>query len=108
MNDENERSVASAGSVEPVAWAVVSDSTEQIDCEFVYPDETTAGDVALDSNGGVVPLYRQPSPTLTAAEREAVDMAIDSLHGVEDVSAGASSRADAAAATLRGLLERTK
>jgi hypothetical protein len=42
------------GSVEPVAWAVVSDSTEQIDCEFVYPDETTAGDVALDSNGGVV------------------------------------------------------
>ena len=54
----------------------------------------------------VVPLYR--SPTLTDAEREAVDMAIDLLNGVEDVSAGASRRADAAAATLRGLLERTK
>lgn len=45
---------------------------------------------------------------LTDAEREAVDMAIDLLNGVEDVSAGASSRADAAAAMLRGLLERTK
>jgi len=55
---------------EPVAWAVVSDSTEEIDCEFVYPDPSTAGDVALDINGGVVPLYR--SPTLTDEEREAV------------------------------------
>jgi hypothetical protein len=50
---------------------------------------------------------RRP-PTLTDAERKAVDTAIDLLNGVEDVSAGASSRADAAAATLRGLLERTK
>jgi hypothetical protein len=65
------------------------------------------GDSRFDGSK-TVPLYRQPSPTLTAAEREAVDMAIDSLHGVEDVSAGASSRADAAAAALRGLLERTK
>ncbi len=44
--------------------------------------------------------------TLTDDERVAVDMAIDLLNGVEDVSAGASSRADAAATTLRGLLER--
>lgn len=61
---------------EPVAWAVVSDSKEEIDCEFIYPDATTAGDVALDINGGVVPLYRHPRTTLTAAEREAIDEAI--------------------------------
>ena len=76
MSDKNERSVASDGSVEPVAWAVVSDSTEQIDCEFVYPDEATAGDVALDSNGGVVPLYRDPTTAVTASEREAIGVAI--------------------------------
>lgn len=44
--------------------------------------------------------------TITDAEREAVDLAIDLLNGVEDVSAGASSRADAAAQILRSLLNR--
>lgn len=76
---------------EPVAWAVVSDSTEEIDCEFVYPDPSTAGDVALDINGGVVPLYR--SPTLTDEEREAVEWY---------AAYGAGHHAD----TLRKLLER--
>ena len=47
-------------------------------------------------------------PTLTDAEREAVDLAMDSLYGVEDLSDGACARADAAADTLRGLLERTR
>jgi hypothetical protein len=100
MSDTNERSVASAGSVEPVAWAVVSDSREEIDCEFVYPDKATAGDVALDINGGLVPLYRQPQPTLTNEEREAVWFfaAIDSNDSV----------LGSHAATLRALLERTK
>ena len=88
--------------VEPVAWAVVSNSKEEIDCEFVYPDSATAGDVALDSNGGVVPLYRHPQPTLTDAEREAVRYMI---------AAGKFGQRDEAlteehAATLRGLLER--
>jgi len=78
---------------EPVAWAVVSDSKEEIDCEFVYPDRETAGDVALDINGGVVPLYR--SPTLTDEERKAVEWF--AAYGAGDH-----------AATLRGLLERTK
>lgn len=84
---------------EPVAWAVVSDSTEEIDCEFVYPDPSTAGDVALDINGGVVPLYR--SPTLTDEEREAVAYAVSELdhwtHGSEVIEI---------ANTLRKLLER--
>ena len=78
---------------EPVAWAVVSDSTEEIDCEFVYPDPSTAGDVALDINGGVVPLYR--SPTLTDEEREAVETAVRWLEPYPQV-----------ASTLRKLFER--
>lgn len=74
-----------------VAWAVVSDSTEEIDCEFIYPDEATAGDVALESNGRVVPLYRHPQPvvaenattTLTDEEREAVAVAMHRCDGPE-------------------------
>ena len=45
--------------------------------------------------------------TLTVEEREAVQRAIDALYGYEDLSAGACAKDDAAAATLRGLLERT-
>lgn len=84
-----------------VAWAVVSDSLEEIDCEFIYPDEATAGDVALDINGGVVPLYRQPQPTLTDEEREAVKSAIWDYEQNDDDDGCASM-----VATLRGLLER--
>ena len=46
--------------------------------------------------------------TLTDAEREAVGLAIDSMNGVEDISASWSQRETKAIATLRGLLERTK
>ena len=46
--------------------------------------------------------------TLTDAERDAVELAIDSMSGVEDISASWSQREMAAIATLRGLLERTK
>jgi hypothetical protein len=46
--------------------------------------------------------------TLTDAEREAVELAIDSMNGVEDISASWSQRETAAIATLRGLLERLK
>lgn len=52
--------------------------------------------------------YHHPQPTLTDAEREAVERAIEALLGVEDVSAGACAKDDAAAATLHGLLERTQ
>lgn len=79
-----------------VAWAVVSDSREEIDCEFIYPDEATAGDVALDINGGVVPLYRQPQPTLTDAERGAIKEASEFYVGTRTGVA------------LGGLLERLK
>lgn len=84
-----------------VAWAVVSDSREEIDCEFIYPDEATAGDVALESNGGVVALYRQPQPPLTDAEREAVRDAAESFE-YDDQDAECAR----VAVTLRGLLAR--
>ena len=94
MSDTNERSVASAGSVagEPVAWFVDG---------VGYPYATVIRERAqawADSDGGViVPLYRQPQPTLTDAEREAVAWAVsaaeDCQHPADDA--------------LRGLLERT-
>lgn len=82
--------------MQPVAWAVVSDNKREIDCEFVYPDEATAGDVALDSNGGVVPLYAHPCMALTAAEREAIHWVVGD---VADITGPVEE-------TLRGLLER--
>jgi len=65
--DLGQPSPAPAGS-QPVAWAVAPRVDDEIDCEFVYPCEATAGDVALDAGGVVVPLYR--SPAITADERE--------------------------------------
>lgn len=44
---------------------------------------------------------------LTDAEREAIERGIDRLVGVEDMSAGAGAADDAAACTLRELIERT-
>ncbi len=43
---------------------------------------------------------------LTDAEREAIERGIDSLLGVEDMSAGAGTDDDAAACLLRSLLDR--
>ena len=66
MNDENERSVASAGSVEPVAWAVVYPNDEVAIVAFKRRD----ADERASASDRVVPLYR--SPTLTDEEREAM------------------------------------
>ena len=83
---------------EPVAWAVTpTGKREEIDCEFVYPSAATAGDVALDAGGVVVPLYR--SLTLADDEREVllaieVDAAYRAMERTERV--------------VRGLLDRTK
>ena len=98
MNNENERSVASDGSVEPLAWAVASGSRRVYD---VYDNEGEAVAICLwlrdEENGGswvTVPLYR--SPTLTVEERWAVEYA-----------QGGTSNCDVAA-TLGGLLERMR
>jgi hypothetical protein len=98
MSDENERSVASAGSHGAVAWAVMLSSG----CIYGLHEEqweATAICEALKthdiSHALIVPLYRQP--TLTDEEREAIAGAIAFEHG---------RGAFAWAATLKGLLER--
>lgn len=79
----------------PFAWAVIGE-----DYEYATLLEEHAGAVAEEEGGTVVPLYRQPQPTLTDAEREAVEWCASRpqthwQHGIY-------------AATLRGLLERMK
>jgi hypothetical protein len=63
----------------------------------IHSEEATPGECT--SHGGC---------TLTDAEREAIERGIDSLLGVEDMSAGAGTADDAAACLLRSLLERLK
>ena len=89
MNDTNERSVASDGSV---AFGVVNANGEVESIHWKWQDAVGMALIA----GKVVPLYRQPQPTLTDAEREAVEAAADLI---DNKTCGDSS-------TLRGLLER--
>jgi hypothetical protein len=79
---------------EPVAWAVV-----QSECWSVYLTRLDANRAATHGLGELVALYSQPQPTLTDEEREAIAGAVSAEHG-----RGAWQWA----ATLRGLLERTK
>ena len=70
MNDTNERSVASAGSVagEPVAWAVmprnsdycVTLSTRREAAQKAAERKVEVGEYATMDDIAVVPLYRQP------------------------------------------------
>lgn len=76
----------------PFAWAVIGDNYEYA---TLLAEHAVA--VAEEEGGTVVPLYR--SLTLTAAERDAADAAILFME-----SRGVTGWA----ATLRGLLERTK
>jgi hypothetical protein len=85
----------------PVAWAVAPRVEDEIDCEFVYSDQQDAAAVASGAGGVVAPLYRQPQPMLTDAEREAIHQAIDEMSGQAPAAAWT-------VATLRGLLERLK
>jgi hypothetical protein len=94
---QNTRDIArcdkSAGSVAngPVAWAALRD-----DGEIAWIGYTPEG--TADGAGGrrIVPLYR--SPTLTDAEREALEFVVDRGHA----ACGYEQE------TLRGLLERLK
>jgi len=79
------------GTPEPVAWAVLGDGYEYVS---MMPE--MCGAWATENGGRTVPLYR--SPTLTDAEREAVRHFADAIHAF----------ACPYAATLRGLLERTR
>ena len=100
MSDENERSAASDGSVkcEPAAWLV--DGGEY---QYVSLFRESADAAANEEGGAVTPLYR--SPTLTDAEREAVEFAWCSVgrdDGFNERDAGEIRE------TLEQLLERTK
>ena len=92
-HDNEEPSAASAGSVagEPVAWAALRD-----DGDIAWIGYTPEG--AADGACGrrIVPLYRQPQPTLTDAERSAIKEAREFYIGTRTGVA------------LCGLLERLK
>jgi len=96
MSDENERSVASAGS-QPVAWAVEFEGEVEPFCGSFDKSKAIkeAGGV-----GRVFPLWR--SPTLTAEEREAMEAAASWLDASDDPEA--NRRADA----IYGFLNRAK
>ena len=76
MNDENERSDGSTGSVDaPVAfgvtrvggrWVAIFDNPVQAETSRQYFD------ACENREHAITPLYSQPQPTLTDAEREAV------------------------------------
>lgn len=72
---------------EPVAWATF------------YPNGSTASVYIGRVPSHAAPLYRQPQPTLTDEEREAVDQAIDAASGMASAEPWAID-------TLRKLLER--
>jgi len=78
---------------EPVAWAVVYPTGDAgVLCFFKRDAEERA-----TASDRVVPLYRQPKPTLTDEEREAIEVA---------AAAYADDHGERFAATLRSLLER--
>jgi hypothetical protein len=105
--DGKAMSPASAGSVadDPVAWAVMpanSDycitlSTRMQACQQAVRQKVSVGEYASKNDLAVVPLYR--SPTLTDAEREAIEWC--AAHARLTIGVGRS-------ATLRGLLERLR
>ena len=92
-NDNEEPSAASAGSVagEPDAWMHVSGGLSLGVFKHVDPRLRHL----------CVPLYRHSQPMLTAAEREAVEQAIDAANGMGQAEPWTMR-------TLRGLLERMK
>jgi len=79
---------------EPVAWRVCADDGSET-VHLFYEQARAAAD---EWNWRVEPLYRQPQPTLTDAEREAIEFV------VAEGRAACGYEAD----ILRGLLERTK
>ena len=96
---------------EPVAWAVVLNAIEAISMNGGATYRVTASKEEADRIAAhamaVVPLYEHPpQPTLTDAEREAIERGYCSLMGVEDMSAECTRWDAEAAAVLRGLLER--
>ena len=98
MSDTNERSVASRGSVQPLAWAVICPTGEPLTVRWTWHE---CLDVAGPADE-IIPLYRQQKPTLTDAEREA----IEGMAAYFDTRGNITLQAWGS--LLRVLLERTK
>jgi hypothetical protein len=88
MSDDNDNDPP-LPTPEPVAWAVENAS---VATGLAWLIKREAVDFSFQHGGRIVPLYRQPQPTLTDAEREAIEAAI--IGGCE------------MAGTLRNLLAR--
>ena len=96
--DDAAMSPASVGS-QPVAWrAYAEDGSETV---YLFYEHARAE--ADEWNWSVEPLYRQPQPTLTDAEREAVERAVAFCE-----CTNAPLPTSDQIATLRSLLEQTK
>jgi len=83
---------------EPVAWRVCADDGSET-VHLFYEQARAAAD---EWNWRVEPLYRQPQPTLTDEEREAITEAVGAYNFNDDDKQCANI-----SATLSGLLERT-
>jgi len=96
MSDTNERSGAPAGAVanNPAAWVL---ECEGWPARFFKADERQYAASITRPQDTLSPLYRQPQPTLTFAEREALEWAATHL-----------DHCGWGSATLRGLLERLR
>jgi hypothetical protein len=94
---------------QPVAWAVMLADGDRVYDVYVIEEEAKAIDEAVAGNHGIAPLYR--SPTLTDAEREAIERAIAAqehraaeMHPRSWIAADIDDDCD----RLRALLERTR
>jgi hypothetical protein len=112
MNDENERSVASAGSHGAVAWAVMLSSG----CIYGLHEEQWEATAICEamkthdiSHALIVPLYRQP--TLTEQERDEIEGIVSDFQEIAEFNEERchphyAEKAKRRAAMLIGLLER--
>jgi hypothetical protein len=89
---------------EPVAWLVFADDGGE--SVYVTLLKETAEAAERDYGRDIAPLYR--SPALTDEEREAIRWAEREAQAFAEIEMRGSSHGEALAATLRGLLERTK
>jgi len=105
MSDTNERSVASAGS-QPVAWANEDDDgTYEVglsESHAHYVLERAENGKYSHRNPRIVPLYREPQPTLTDEERAFLKLHAQRLVGWSR----SSDESKKELVTVRGLLER--
>jgi len=85
-----------------VAWAAVGKNGEPMWLSYNRQD----AECAVVGMADVVPLYR--APTLTDAEREAIGLSIPAMQYAADELGLSRAEFDRHAATLRGLLERTR